>query len=856
MADYVLSAKGTYDGSDFDSGIDKSREKLSSFMEEAGAVGRRITSVLGSGFVSAADGITSSIGQIGAGITALAATGGIRRALNLEQAEHMFDGIGLGWQTLTDKISESTGEAMTWKDVVNDAVLDTQYSLDEAAVVAAQLAAAGVTSGEKMATVLDTITGTASTFGAELSSIGDIFQRVAARGKVSGEEIARLSERGVPALATLANYFGVTQEEMADMVKKGEVSFDEFSAAMNDAFGGTAKTANDTFVGALSNVRAALSRIGAKFATPGLDALKNIFNALRPLINAVSSALDPLVDKFTKFLGITEDGTVQAGGAVEKLITFIDNLTEKVKALGEGGFTNLSNGAKLAAAAIGLLTLGSIGGLISQIPILGSALGGIFGVFSKLATPVGSLVGSFSGLQSLFIGISAPAMAIVVIVGSLIAAFTALMITNDEFREKILSLVAGIVEQLQPAFETMVSVLLPALQSLFMSLMNAVELLAPAILGLVDALAPLIATVIETVAPALARIIELIGPLIERIAEGLVPIIETLGEIVKRVLPAVQQHFEDTMGGMMIIVETAWPYIERVISDTLGTIQAVLETVLSIMDGDWEGAFTHMKEFSDSTWNGIWDVIEGVLNLILGLFGTNLGEVAQIVGDKLGEVKNWFDDMEQRVTSTVSSLWNDVTSAFWQGVDGVINAVRGIPDTIMGFFSNAGDWLYYSGQSVIQGFVNGIWGAIDWAASSVSNAIDNIRWLFPFSPAKKGPFSGRGWVLYSGMSVMDAFGEGASREADNAVSAIEDVVGKVRGAMDFSDMSFDAQANVGSLPLDLAGASRRTQEPAGGQGFGGVSISIGEMVVRDRSDADYFAEILYKKWSREEAGAL
>lgn len=41
MADYVLSAKGTYDGSNFDSGVDGSASKLKGLTETAKASARR-----------------------------------------------------------------------------------------------------------------------------------------------------------------------------------------------------------------------------------------------------------------------------------------------------------------------------------------------------------------------------------------------------------------------------------------------------------------------------------------------------------------------------------------------------------------------------------------------------------------------------------------------------------------------------------------------------------------------------------------------------------------------------------------------------------------------------------------------
>ena len=79
--------------------------------------------------------------------------------------------------------------------------------------------------------------------------------------------------------------------------------------------------------------------------------------------------------------------------------------------------------------------------------------------------------------------------------------------------------------------------------------------------------------------------------------------------------------------------------------------------------------------------------------------------------------------------------------------------------------SGAGQWLVQSGKAIIDGLISGIKGAISGAKDAVSGALQSIRDLFPFSPAKEGPFSGRGWVLYSGRSITAAFAQGVT---DNA----------------------------------------------------------------------------------------
>ncbi|MCQ2383073.1 MAG: tape measure protein, partial [Clostridia bacterium] len=225
-----------------------------------------------------------TIGAIGGSIGALAAQGGITRALNLEQAEHLFNVLGLGWEN--------------YKDIVNDAVKGTRFSLDEAAKIAGNLGASGVTAAEDMSEALRGATGLAATFGSNLSEIGMIYQKVAASGKLSAREVMQFSYQGINVNAALQKSLGKTGEEIKDMVSKGQIDFATFSKAMDENFGTAAKSANDTFVGSLANVKAALSRVGAKFATPGLVALRQIFNSLQPLIDAVAAKIEPQEKKF------------------------------------------------------------------------------------------------------------------------------------------------------------------------------------------------------------------------------------------------------------------------------------------------------------------------------------------------------------------------------------------------------------------------------------------------------------------------------------------------------------------------------------------------------------------------------
>ena len=240
---------------------------------------KKLSSSLAKGLTKGLKVVTGAIAGISGAVSGLIATGGIARALNIEQAQYMLKQMGMDVQTVMDN--------------ANTAVKGTAFGLDEAAKAAALFGSAGVNAGEEMTRTLQMTAGIAAMSGSGMMDIADILTTVAAKGRVTSVELNRLTQRGINATAALAKSLNKTQAEIKDMVSKGQIDFQTFTDAMYETFGQAAYGANDTFQGALANTRAALSRLGAKFATPGLDSLKNILQVLMKSIDAVSGLLDP-----------------------------------------------------------------------------------------------------------------------------------------------------------------------------------------------------------------------------------------------------------------------------------------------------------------------------------------------------------------------------------------------------------------------------------------------------------------------------------------------------------------------------------------------------------------------------------
>lgn len=268
---------------------------------------------------------SATIGQI--------KSGGWTRAMNLANAQFQVEGLNYSWE----KIFAAADYGVT----------DTAYGLDSAAKAASQLAASGVnfektiekvngTEITQMHKALRGISGLAAMTNSSFDDISQIFTRIAGSGRVFATDLNSIAARGINATATLAKALKKSEADIKEMVRKGQIDFKTFADAMDNAYGEHAKEANATLQGSLSNMKAALSRIGAIFAQPVVNKTNAFFNAITAKIKTVQKSLQDVtgtIDKTTKKgkKKIQETITLQTGFATHFSQTYEKAIEVAVK---------------------------------------------------------------------------------------------------------------------------------------------------------------------------------------------------------------------------------------------------------------------------------------------------------------------------------------------------------------------------------------------------------------------------------------------------------------------------------------------------------------------------------------------
>lgn len=361
---------------------------------------------------------------------------------------------------------------------------------------------------------------------------------------------------------------------------------------------------------------------------------------------------------------------------------------------------------------------------------------------------------------------------------------------------------------------SLVDTFAPIVEQVQAQLMPALSTLGGAIMNLAGAVMPLVMAAIQALAPVVASAISAIISVATTIAQTLAPVIEGIAGTIQAVLPVAQAAFEVFGSAVKGVIDAVFPFIQSLIENVMNVINGIISTVLAAINGDWGAVWNGIKGVAQSIWDGIGNIINAGINMAKG-----------VIESVLGAIKGIWDGAWNALKGFCADIWEGIKSGVSNGIQGVMNFIGELPGKITGFFAGAGSWLVDSGKAMLDGLRRGIENGISGAINAVKNGLSKIRSFFPFSPAKRGPFSGHGYTTYSGKALMGDFARSISGASSLAVKAADSALGGVQ-------QTFTTYGTVAASPVSVESA------PAQGQDVGTAFLSALRAVGGFRLDMD------------------
>lgn len=193
-------------------------------------------------------------------------------------------------------------------------------------------------------------------------------------------------------------------------------------------------------------------------------------------------------------------------------------------------------------------------------------------------------------------------------------------------------------------------------------------------------------------------------------------------------------------------------------STIVGGVSGFGSSVIGFLAGVWSSIVSTATD----RWNGLVSFVSGVPGRIFA----GLASLADLGGKALA----WFGGMYTAAQNKLNEL---------------VGWVGGIPGRLVSALGNIGGMLVDSGRSFLEGLARGISQGVGGAISAAQNALQAVRNLFPFSPAKdpRSPFYGKGYTTYSGAALIGDFAAGVEGGADGASRDVLAALNSVSASM-------------------------------------------------------------------------
>lgn len=515
-------------------------------------------------------------------------------------------------------------------------------------------------------------------------------QNATAEGKTLdealGETITKIKDAGseTEALQIATELFGKKgAAEMTQAIREGRFSLEDLTGSLDNY----ASTVEDTFNATLDPWDQ--SKI----------VMNNVKVAGKELAETMIGAVQPMITKMVD--------------KVKEFTQWFKNLSEEQK----------QQIIKIAAivAAIGplLVTGGKAVSLVGKLTSTFASLGAKLTAASANAAAAGTSLGA----------IAAPVAAVVAIVAALVAAFVHLWRTNEDFRNKIISIWNGIKEK----FNSFAQGIVDRLNALGFDFENITDVIRALWEGLCKFLAPVFEGVFQQIANIFSFVLDVITGILD-VFIGLFT-----------------GNWDQMLQGVKEIFGAAWEFVKNTFQNCVNILKNILNVVCEFFGTTWADAWEGIKQTFVNAWQAVKNGVSEVGSFIGNAFTVAYNAVISVfkaigqwfadrwrdIQNALSTVATWFQTMFQNAYTNVTNIFKAIGQWFaarWQDIKNALSTVatwfqtmfKNAYTNLTNVFKGIGQWF----SARYTDIKNAISGIPEFFRSTFQSAFDKITGVF------------------------------------------------------------------------------------------------------------------------------
>ena len=488
------------------------------------------------------------------------------------------------------------------------------------------------------------------------------------------------------------------QSSMADIQSKfdeGKISEDEYvdatSELMKQAYGaeGALKAEAAATIAGKTGMAGLLAIVGS--SEEDFNKLANAIDNSNGTAEEMAKVMqDNLNGQITILLSALQELAISVGDILmpklREFVTKVQDIVNKFNKLTNEQKENLIRWIALAAA---------IGPVLLIVGKIASGIHGLISTFNKLKTSISLIKSGMTLLGTSIGGISAPIIAIVAVIGVLIAAFVTLWRNNEEFRNNVIKIWKGIQES--------ISGFVDGIKQRFDVLKTNMSGLVEGLKIIWNGFCKLLAPVFEGAFKGIANILNAVFGVITGLLDVFIGIFTG--------------NWQQAWTGIKEIFTSIWNSLGEGIQIAFDTIKAIFETAFTLFGTTWQEAWESIKQFFSDAWNNIVETMKNVaimlgeaaknaVDLVVSFFSNLPYNIGYIIGLVLGYIIKFVSDMISKAIELGTQFLQTIISFFQQLPGNVHKFATDTYNNVVTWASNMRSKAHEAGSNFISNVIS------------------------------------------------------------------------------------------------------------------------------------------------------
>ena len=268
-----------------------------------------------------------------------------------------------------------------------------------------------------------------------------------------------------------------------------------------------------------------------------------------------------------------------------------------------------------------------------------------------------------------------------------------------------------------------------------------------------------------------------------------------------------------------------WDNCGQFINGFLEVIKGLANFISSVFTGNWSGAWEAIKQI----FSGIWDMIVAFLqqawNTITSTISNEINSAYNTIVSVLQSIYNFFSSIFSNIANSVSSTFNNIVSGIKGAVGNIKSAIVDGFNAAISFITSLPSKAVQWGADFIGGLKNGIMSGVQGIVNAVKGIGDKIKSFLHFSVPDEGPLTDyESWMP----DFMGGLAEGISSNEDTVLDKVKGLAGGISTIMKGATAS--AATATGSAVNNTSNTTNVTQNNTFNNSYSGSDVQAQQNV--------------------------